>query len=303
MINFRFHIVSVLSVMLAVAAGLLVGGFALSGSGGAQGSNLRQSNTSLRSQVDDLQRQARSRDSFVRQVAPSLLANKLANRSVLVVSAPGVSTSAREGIEKMLAAAGAQVSGELAFTDAFFDPTRNNDEIDLAQRLLPLTVRGLPNNSNGVETASALIARVFADGKEKVDDASRTAILAGFGQLKMVTAADPTAVKPGQAVVIVTGEPYADQDAGKKNAAMLTMARQFRASFGAAVLAGTTASGDGNVLAAVRADKALAATLSTVDGVESADSQVATALAVAQQFGGKAGHYGTAKGATAPLPA
>lgn len=303
MINFRYHIVSVLSVLLAVAAGLLVGSVALNGSwaGGAQGSNIRQTNTSLRAQVDDLQRQADSRDSFVRQVAPTLLGNKLAGRSVLVVSAPGASATARDGIEKMLTAAGAKISGELAFTDAFFDPTRNDDEIDLSQRLLPLTVRGLPNNSNGVETASALIARVFADGKEKVEDASRTAILAGFGQLKMVTG-DATAVKPGQAVVIVTGEPYADQDAGKKNAALLTMARQFRAAFAAAVVAGTTASGDGNLLAAVRADKALAATLSTVDGVDSADSQVATALAVAQQFGGKAGHYGTAKGATAPLP-
>ncbi|WP_163573431.1 copper transporter [Fodinicola feengrottensis] len=56
-------------------------------------------------------------------------------------------------------------------------------------------------------------------------------------------------------------------------------------------------------MAAVRADKALAATLSTVDGVSTAESQVATALAVAEQFNHKTGHYGTAPGATSALPA
>jgi hypothetical protein len=303
-INFRYHFVAVISVLFAVTAGLLLGGVALNGSwaGSAQGANLQQSNKGLRSQVSELQNQAHGQDRFVQQIAPTLLAKKLAGHSVLVVTTPGAAAADRKAVEGMLTAAGAQVTGEIGFTDAFVDPTKNDDEVDLAQRLLPLTVRGLPNNSNGAETSSALIARVFAAGKENVNDANRTAILAGYGQLKLVTA-DAAAVTAAQAVVIVSGQPSTGQDAAKKNAATLTLVRQFRAAFPAAVLAGSTTVGDGNVLAAVRADKALAGTLSTVDGVATAPSQVATALAVAEQFAHKTGHYGSGPGATTALPA
>ncbi|WP_163573432.1 copper transporter [Fodinicola feengrottensis] len=226
MINFRYHIVSVMSVLLAVAAGLLLGTFALNGSwaGNAQGANLRQSNQGLRSQVGELQQQASGRDKFVQQIAPTLVGKKLTGHSVLVVGAPGATAADRAAVAKMLTAAGATVSGDIAFTDAFVDPTRNNDEVDLAQRLLPLTVKGLPNNSNGAETSAALIARVFADGKENVNDANRTAILAGYGQLKLLTA-DAAAVNAAQAVVIVAGKPAEGQDATKKNAAVRADAR------------------------------------------------------------------------------
>ncbi|MDQ4117646.1 MAG: copper transporter, partial [Actinomycetota bacterium] len=66
------------------------------------------------------------------------------------------------------------------------------------------------------------------------------------------------------------------------------------------VLAGPTGTG---AVGAVRADPALAGGLSTVDDVRTGAGRVATVLALREQAGGRAGAYGSAESATAPLPA
>ena len=63
------------------------------------------------------------------------------------------------------------------------------------------------------------------------------------------------------------------------------------------------AAGRGGVLAAVRADRSLAADVSTVDSADTATGQILTVYAVAEQAAGHAGHYGLAPSADATVPA
>jgi hypothetical protein len=304
-INFRYHVVSITSVFLALAIGLVLGTAALNGPVAndlnSRVSDLRAANNQLRGQVSDLDKQVQGRDDFVKQVAPSLLANQLTGRTVLLVTLPGAAAENQQGVQSMLELAGATVTGTLSFTSDFVDPTRSDDSLDLATRLTPPGVAALPTNNDGVETASALFGRVFATGRANVSDAARTALVSGFAGLKFVESS--SSVGPADAVVFVAGTPLTGRDADHRNTNVHMVVSQLAASFERAVLAAPTAAGGGNVVGAVRGDDALATTVSTVDTAGSAEGQLAAALAVAERFAGKAGHYGAGDGATAPLPA
>jgi hypothetical protein len=303
-INFRYHVVSITSVFLALAIGLVLGTAALNGPVAndlnSRVTDLRTANNQLRGQVSDLDRQVQGRDEFVKQVAPTLLANQLTGKTVLLVALPGASDANQQGVRDMLGFAGASVTGTLGFTADFVDPTRSDDALDLATRLTPPGVAALPTNNDGVQTAGALFGRLFATGKANVTDAARTALVAGFGGLKFVEASSP--VGPADAVVFVGGTPLTGREADRRNANVHMLVSQLAASFDRAVLAAPTAAGDGNVVAAVRGDDTLATRVSTVDTAGSAEGQLAAVMATAERFGGKAGHYGAGDGATAPVP-
>ena len=305
MINFRYHVVSITSVFLALAIGLVLGTTALNGPVAndlnSRVTDLRQTNSQLRGQVADLETQVRGRDGFVKQVAPTLLGGRLAGKRVLVVTLPGAAADQQKGVAAMLQQAGATVTGTVGFTEAFVDPARSDEVIDLATRLVPPGVSGLPANNNGTETAAALFGRVFSSGRAGVTDANRTALLSGFGQLNLVDAGSN--VGPADSVVVVAGTPFTGSDADRRNANVLAVVTQLAAAFPRDVLAGPTAAGKGNVVTAVRGDSTLAAHISTVDTVASAEGQLAAALALAEAYaGGKAGHYGAGNGAVAPVP-
>jgi hypothetical protein len=292
-------------VFLALAIGLVLGTAALNGPVAndlnSRVTDLRAANNQLRGEVSDLDKQVQGRDDFVKQVAPTLLANQLTGKKVLLVTLPGATSENQQGVQSMLQLAGASVTGTLGFTGDFVDPTRSDDSLDLATRLTPPGVAALPTNNDGVETAGALFGRMFAAGKANVSDAARTTLVSGFGGLKFVEAS--AKVGPADAVVFLAGTPLTGRDADRRNANVHMLVSQFAASFDRSVLAAPTAAGDGNVVAAVRGDDALATRVSTVDTAGSAEGQLAAAMATAERFSGKAGHYGAGDGATAPLPA
>jgi len=95
MIDFRYHLVSIVAVFLALGLGLLVGATALQPT--ALGGLIRLSQQE-RKQIDSalatnrqLSRQIASNDQFAQSVAPQLLDQLLAGERVVVVEAPGTS--------------------------------------------------------------------------------------------------------------------------------------------------------------------------------------------------------------------
>ena len=306
MINFRYHVVSLTAVFLALAVGLVLGTAALNGTVqnqlNQQVSGLRNSNDQLRGQVEELQTRADSQNEFVRQIAPGLLAAKLTGKSVLVVSGPTADNDDRDQVVKMLTTAGATITGQVRLRKDFTDPNKDDALQDLAARITPAGVTTLPNNGIGVETSSALLATVLLANKAQITPANRTTILAGFENLQVLDLDGEVAAAPATAVVFVTGSPETGSDAADRNKAFLDIVKQFSAVAAQMVLAGSTAAGEGNPVAAVRDDGTLAKTISTVDGVSLAEGQVATALALVEQYTGQAGHYGTGSGASARIP-
>jgi hypothetical protein len=302
-INFRYHVVSLTAVFLALAVGLVLGTAALNGTLTDnlhdQVSSLSKSNEQLRGDLKHADQAANAKEQFEQQMAPKILAGTLTDRRVLVVTLPDADSKQVSGVIEKLGYAGAKVTGQIQLTSTFIDPAHADALGDLASHGLPSDIKGLPKTSDGVAVSAALLAQVLLD-KGSVSTLSRGIVISAYATDEDLV--ETTKVTgPAEAVVIVAGPPSTDKDAAKRNAALLTTVKEFgRAA--PTVVAGEGTSGDGNVLAAVRGDSTLTKQVSTVDTLNVVEGQIVTAQALAPEIAGKSGQYGTGDGAQALMP-
>jgi len=310
-INFRYHVVSLTAVFLALAIGLVVGTAALNGpvsdSLRYQLDALKKDNSNKRDQVDQYRDQINRSQDFATQIAPTLLNGKLTGRRVLVVGLPDTGDY-MAGVVSMLQIAGATVTAKVTVQDKFFDPNVNSELLDLAnqssQGTIPLD--GLPANSDGVETASAQLAlalqqRVGGGTQPTADDV--TAVLTAYTKAGYISVDEKQtkAVGGAEGTVIVSGPPAVDKDAAKKSQSAVTMADQFH-KYRPLVIAGDGV-GDGNLISAVRGDPTLVKDISTVDNASTVQGQLAAGMATVERMvQNKVGQYGLAAGASSLVP-
>ncbi|GIM96337.1 copper transporter [Paractinoplanes toevensis] len=307
MINFRYHVVSLTAVFLALAIGLVVGTAALNG---PVADNLKNQITALnkdlsskRDQINQNREEINRSQEFATEIAPFYLADKLTTRKLAVVALPGTSEFA-DAVISMLKVAGATVTAKVTVQDKFFDPNMNIELLDLAgQSSQPsIQMENLPLNSDGVETASAQIASALLQhtGTQQPSANDVTALLTAYTKGSYISV-DKGALGGAEGAVIISGEPYTDKDAAKKNAAGVTMATQFSKAK-PLVVAGLGV-GDGNVISAVRGDPTLVKDISTVDNASTVQGQVATAMVTSERLvQGKVGQYGLNAGASSLVP-
>ncbi|GIJ81129.1 Copper transport outer membrane protein, MctB [Micromonospora phaseoli] len=309
MINFRYHVVSLTAVFLALAIGLVVGTAALNGpvadSLRETVNSLRKDNQQMRQAVQSMQRELELEEDFAAEMAQVMLPGKLTGKRVLVLSLP-TGRDHTEGVLKMLQLAGADVTGRIDLQDKFINPENNNNLLELAvtaARPTSAPTAGLPGNGHGVETSSALLATVLLDqpaSAEPVTEADRRAVLAAYGNANYLTTSDRITA-PAEAVVVVSGQPYVDKDSAKKDESVVKIAEQFDRT-GGIVVAGT-GSADGNLVAFVRGDAVLTQTISTIDNANTVQGQLVTTLALVQQLTErKAGQYGVGDNAGSLVP-
>ncbi|SCL34089.1 Copper transport outer membrane protein, MctB [Micromonospora nigra] len=305
MINFRYHVVSLTAVFLALAIGLVVGTAALNGpvadSLKETVNGLRKDNQQMRQAVQSMERELELEEDFAAEMAQILLPGKLTGKRVLVLSLP-TGRDHTEGVLEMLRLAGADITGRIDVQDKFINPENNNDLLELAvtaARPTGAPTAGLPGNGHGVETSSALLASVLLDrapDAAPVSEADRRAVLAAYSNANYLTTADQVS-GPAEAVVVVSGQPYVDKDSAKKDESVVKIVEQFDRT-GAIVVAGNGSAG-GNLVAFVREDAVLTQSVSTVDNANTVQGQLVTTLALVQQLNErKAGQYGVADNAS-----
>ena len=309
MINFRYHVVSLTAVFLALAIGLVVGTAALNGpvadSLKERVNGLSKDNSLMRQSVNNLQKELDMEEDFAAEMAQVVLPGKLSGRRVLVLSLPS-GRDHTEGVVKMLQLAGANVTGRIDVQDKFVNPDSNNNLLELAvtaARPNSVPTSGLPGNGHGVETSSALLASVLLDrppGQPAVTDADRRAVVQQYVTSGYLTSENKIS-GAAEAVVLVSGQPYVDKFSAEKDESVVKIAEQFDRT-GAIVVAGMGSAG-GNVVSVVRGDPVLAQTISTVDNANTVQGQLVTSLAMVQQLTEKkAGQYGVGDNAAALLP-
>ncbi|SCG74382.1 copper transporter [Micromonospora coxensis] len=308
MINFRYHVVSLTAVFLALAIGLVVGTAALNGpvadSLKENVNALRKDNQQMRQSVNSMQKELELEEEFAAQIAQVVLPGKLAGKRVLLLSTPS-GREHTEGVLKMLELAGADVTGRVDVQDKFINPDNNTNLMELAVTAArpSAPASALPGNGNGVETSSALLASVLLDrpqGTPAVTEADRKAVLTAYSNGGYLTAEEPVS-GTAEAVVVVSGQPYVDKDSAKKDESVVKIAEQFDRT--GAIVVGGNGSAGGNLVAIVRGDPVLAQTISTVDNANTVQGQLVTALALVQQLTEKkAGQYGVGDNAADLLP-
>ncbi|WP_200216280.1 copper transporter [Micromonospora coerulea] len=309
MINFRYHVVSLTAVFLALAIGLVVGTAALNGpvadSLKERVNALSKDNQQMRQSVNSMQKELELEEDFAAEMSQVVLPGKLTGRRVLVLTLPS-GREHTEGVLKMLQLAGANVTGRVDLQDKFINPDNNNNLLELAvtaARPNSAPTAGLPGNGHGVETSSALLASVLLDrpqGTPPVSDTDRRTALSAYSNAGYLTTEDKV-TGAAEAVVLVSGQPYVDKDSAKKDESVVKVAEQFDRT-GAIVVGGNGAAG-GNVVSVVRGDPVLSQNISTVDNANTVQGQLVTTLALVQQLTEKkAGQYGVGDNAAALLP-
>jgi hypothetical protein len=308
-INFRYHVVSLTAVFLALAIGLVVGTAALNGPVADSLSDnvnaLRKDNRQLRETVSSLQEEANREEEYATEAAPIMLAGKLTGRRILVVTTP-TGDDHVDGVVEMLELAGATVTGRVDIEDKFVNPDNSVDLLELADRASQPTIPStdLPNNVEGVETSSALLASALLDrpaDRTQVSPLDLRALLAAYASAGYISVKDDKVSGPAEAVVVVSGPPHTDSDSAQKDEAVVTVVAQLD-NAGPVIVSGSWG-GNGNLVGAVRGDPALSKTISTVDNGNTKWGQVVTALAVVEQLvDDKAGPYGLNAGAVDLMP-
>jgi hypothetical protein len=305
-INFRYHLVSLTAVFLALTVGLILGTAALNGPAiEAFESNiqsLRDSNEQLRSQVEQMDRDLQDDQAFAEAVAPSYLAGQLTAKNILVIALPGADPTDVDGTIDMLGYAGATVSGRISILDDYFDPDRAAELGDLAETTTPDTVT-TPVTYDGVTAMSYVLAAVTtgeaAGTTVAVTPGDITTVTTGLNGLGMLTVeTEPTGVADG--VIILAGAGFTDSDAADRNAGMVAFANAFAAD-DPTVYAATTDTGDGNPIKTIRAENP--DTVATTDNVALTQGQIAAVAALADFINtSTVDHLGTGEGASGLLP-
>jgi hypothetical protein len=305
-INFRYHVVSLAAVFLALAVGLIVGTAAANGpvtdSLKARYDEVSATNQQLRSEVNQQSTDLQRAGDFATDIAPAFLSGKLAGKHVLVVSLEGNGTDVDKTVSAVatfLGNAGAKVTGTVKVREKFGAPSSKAQLLDLAESSAPPSVSGaLPNQSDGVDSSAALLAAILVakTGTAPVDGVRQ--VLAAY-ESQGYLSVDGDFAAPAEATILVAGVPTTGKDAKDRSTAALTVINRFDQA-GRLVVAGLA---PGGPVQAVRGDSSLAKSVSTVDNADTAQGQVAAILALVDRVNGKAvGHYGTGDGASNLIP-
>ncbi|MPZ67223.1 MAG: copper transporter [Pseudonocardiaceae bacterium] len=308
MISLRYHVISIGAVFLALALGVVLGSTAISDrllSGltsdreqlGRQVADLQAANNGLAARLADA-------DAFGTAVGDRAVRGVLADREVVLVTTADAAPADRDALTGLLGSAGATVTGEVALTEGFTDPARADQLAELTTLLLPAGVQ-LPTAPDAGTLAGGLLGSLLlADpetGQPQASPEETAAVLGGLSDGGFIRSASE--LPPAELVVVLTGGAPTGDGGGDRAGTLARFATQLDRSGAGAVLAGRPGSAEGDApIGVVRADTAASSVLSTVDDVGGAAGRVTTVLALAEQFEGRVGHYGTAGNAQAVVP-
>jgi hypothetical protein len=309
-ITFRYHIVSIVSVFLALAVGIALGGGPLKGEVDNTLVNQvkadRQTRSQLRAEIAGLRSGDTFNDQFATTAAPGLVGDRLRGRVVDLVVLPTAAQTDVKGLRTLVGVAGGTVGGTLRVGNQLLDAGNKQLVDELGNQLEGrASGLGIPPDATPYQRIGELIARAVGTdrrGGARVDGTA-TSILAGLDTASLVST-DGKLDRRGDLVLFVTGagQGSADQRQGASSI-VTTMVRAVDADTGGVVLAGPLASARGTgQVKAVRDDVGTARVVSTVDVLGRTAGQVVTVMALAGQAAGQAGQYGAVDAADGAMP-
>jgi hypothetical protein len=322
-INFRFHLVSLVAVFLALALGVVVGSTVIDkaivdrlssqiDSVRARADEQRAENRTLRDQVKGL-------EGFIVQSQPQVVGRRLNQVAVTVVAVRGVPAEDVRGAVDILRQAGALVPGVLWIEDAFSAPEpaartklveAMGDSGLATEDLRLVALEALGNRLATGARATTTSTSTSASGSPSSSPPADTLLalnevgLVSFDRLGGGAVGLDSWPAPGTRTLVIDGSQARPLIPG---AVSLPLLRSAAAAGGRLALAEVfrptaTVKDRGAVVRGVRDDPNLSRIVSTVDDLDNTRGQVALTLAVQELGTGRAGHYGEGPGATSHLP-
>lgn len=308
MIDFRYHLVSIVAVFLALAIGIVLGSTALQGT---VLDGLRRTSDSLSSQLNSANTalhadsQAEGTDNaFLQNAEPALLKGMLAGTSLVFVTEPDAPSGVTSALQTAAKDAGATVTGTITLLPKF------NDLSGGTQASLS-TINSQQASFNGIALDPAAVnsetvyqqeaAQVIATGtlwKTVVPGAttpSPQSVLNAYRQGGYLTY---TGAFGSRATAVIIVAPSATPDnslADQEGEVLLALAGQFADASAATLVAGSTGTvpaGSDSPVAVLR-NSGVSSQVSSVDDANTVIGQISSIWALTDQIeGGKPGSYG-----------
>lgn len=298
--SFRFHLVSLVAVFLALGLGVVIGttvinrGIVLQLE--RQTDTLLETSAALRARVDELEQEVEMWAAFGGETAEHLLGGRLPGIQVVLVTQEGADGRGIDGLRRALEEAGAQVRAVLSVGRRM----ALEQEADRAALAAALRTTAAPPGQLRLRAAETLAARLAFGGGD--DDVLARLLGAGFlvNQGPGLSEGLQAIGGQGQVFVVVAGgtapPPLEPADF------LVPLVREL------VVDGGTVAAAEGmgsqyEFVRALRGDGSVSPRMVTQDNVDRTPGQVGLVLALDDLIErGRPGHYGVKDGAAGLLP-
>lgn len=342
MIDFRYHLVSLISVFLALAVGIVLGAGPLKEPIGdslqSQVDALRTDRDNLRTELEEERASVEELDQFVVAAAPELLAESLTDAEVAIVGSPGADADALTALDGRLSEAGAEVVMQVSLAETALDPEGAGELIETLRGIDPslpdgaaealttalsraLTAGAGDPAAGGEETAEE--AQAGSDtapgtpeptGTEAPVDAGPTVytadqaaeVITAFSDDGRLTGSEYAAAGSVMFVAPPAAETPAEAEATESTAPPQSEPDSVGATFATALAAGAPTVVTGTRASAERglvsALRSDDSGITTADGLEVSAGPVIAALALEQAIAGNPGAFGFADNAQSVVP-
>ena len=303
MINFRYHIVSLMAVFIALSVGIAVG-VSLSPSVDQgllqQAAQDRKQVTDLRAELDRRKALDDYRNAYDEQVGQVVTAGVMNGQRVAMVAMPEAPTSVLRDISNAVIEAGGTVVRDVKVTPEAFDPARAEDVSDaLGDYVGPL---GLDDTMSSATRLGVAVGRAI--GSKEMEDRDALAIAVGesLEGRGLVTISKESAAQ-AQLIVVVTAPASEPRPTPEELAAHVQFQVGLTTRAGV-VLAGPNSEDiEGTDVLAARSDPTAVDSLSTVDVADLSSGVTTVVLAGKERLLGRPPqHYGALAKADASLP-
>ena len=319
MIDFRYHLVSLISVFLALAVGIVLGAGPLRENLGdqlaGQVEQLRTEKDQLRTQSDELATRNDQLGSFVSEVGPELVSGTLAGKQVAVLTDDASTRPDTDRLLALLEDAGASSSVKIALQKNLWEPGQEQQRTDAIEQIRSVAPSVLDDDlSDSEQLAQVVVVLLTPSASEELSPELRTQVWQALTEQQLVTI-DGELPAEVDAVLFAAAAPESFTDEGEDETVAAERAQSLQATQTAllatlsdtgvpAVVSAATPDNDAStgILRTVRGDADFQG-LSTTDRLLEADGPVLSVLALIEQSRGGSGAYGTTADAEDRLPA
>jgi hypothetical protein len=309
-IDFRYHLVSIISVFLALAVGIVLGAGPLQANLGDQLSDqvaaLRTEKQALNDKLTVSEKLVDSSDEYAAAVQPRVVRGRLTGHRVVVLVMPSADGTMVSNLEAVVPQSGAALASTVTISPDWFDPSQAADRDQAAREAA--TALGLSSTATGDSLLLEVLTELTVSTTGTGASAQRSAALKVLVDASLLdsTVAD---FAPGDLAIVVSGD-YAGTDSvvTARSDAIRSLVTSLAGSSRATVVAGgetLAAAGQAatsNAVQAVREKSETAQLVSTVDHARAGEGPATVVLAIEGALDEKVGHYGVSAGATATVP-
>ena len=329
MIDFRYHLVSIVAVFLALAIGIVLGSTELQGPTynflSHTTAKLQNQLDQASSQRDAAQQQASEDELYAQAVEPAVLRDLLTGQRLLIVTEPGAQSSVVSGIMTAASDAGAIVTGQINLASKFFDTSgATQDSLNTTTQAVAQTANvTLDTSATYQQQAAQLIASEILTTSAGSTSAGSTSagspgsqsaggdqavnagtMLQAYAESQFLSTTGQPAMPATLAIVVTPQNAPSDGTADQLDQVLIPVVQELAAKSSATVVVGSSSgSGAGSPIAVLRSNN-VSNQVSTVDDADLVSGQTVAIQALAARLTtGKVGSYGfTANGATAIAP-